>query len=811
MLTNNLRLALRHLLKNRTYSAINIVGLSVAVAAALLIFRVVLYELSFDRNFKNFDRIGRVVTFDKIPEGEFFTPGLPLPAMDAAQQSVAQFTAFSRVSSFGPTIVIQEPGGFSKKIPTDGEREAAAFVEPAFFSIFDWPWLAGEPQSALAEPNSIVLSKNMAERCFGSWQAAVGRTVMVEGLVPAVVRGVFEDAPLSSDFQFNAVMPWSAYRKNAEVFGYQSDWGSTNSSDQAFALLADAADRPAAEASLAQVGQKEYNQNGNPNSRRTHLWQPLSELHSDAQFYGGFGMHTTERSRLWVLGLVGLLVLAMACFNFINLATAQAAGRSREVGVRKSLGGSRGQLVRQFMGETGLFVAGSVGVGAVLARLALPFLKKVSDVPDAQPFLTDPMVPLFLLGLAVAVSVLSGFYPAVVLSGFEPVQALKTGFSQRTVGGVGLRKVLVVGQFAIAQALLVATLVSVQQMDFIRKMDLGFQPRLVYDVQNLQYDSLGVAKFDVFKQKLAAIPAVESVSLSSDVPASGNTSSSNFSFDSSTDANFNVTKKAVDADYFRTHGLHLAAGRALEPCDTVREYVVNRFLLKKLGVKDPAAAIGKLFRIGGGGPQYPVVGVVEDFTAHSARQAVEPLVMYSRKARYRHASLKIRPENMAATVAQVRRVFEETFPEQVFEGEFMDKRIADFYDDEARLSLLCKSFAGLAVVIACLGLFGLASLMAASRVKEIGVRKVLGASAGQIVGLLSVDFLKLVAVAAAIALPVGHHFMKKWLDGFAFRMQMPWGLLVGVAVLAAAVAFLTVGIRAWGAARVDPVRSLRSE
>ncbi|HRI60782.1 MAG TPA: ABC transporter permease, partial [Saprospiraceae bacterium] len=770
----HLKLALRNLSNNRLYSAINILGLAIGIAASMLIFRLVHYELSFNKGYKNIDRIVRVVTVTKNPEeGEGYTTGIPIPAMDAIQNTVTQFEHFTRIKEIWPTISVPDAtdGAASRKFNTDNDHEIGFFAEPAFFNIFDWQWLSGDPGTALNEPNTIVLTQKMAEKCFDSWQLALGKTLLMDNAVLLTVRGVVANAPVNSDFQCHVIVSYETLKKNKDLYFYSNDWGSTSSNDQVYALLHDPGQFAAANAVLASVGQKEY-QDDNPHFSKKHELQRLADLHYDDRF-GANGSHVVSKSRLWVLSLVGLLIVVMACFNFINLATALAARRSKEVGVRKTLGGSRTQLMRQFMGETALLVVFAVALGAVLAAILTPQLKHISEVPDSLPFFADPVIWLFLLATTVVVSILAGFYPALVLAGFNPAKALKSNTTPKGAGGGSLRKSLVVLQFVIAQGLIIGTLVTVSQLDYIRKMDLGFQPDLVYNV-HVNYDSISGPRYETFKQKLLQLPGVESACFGNDVPSSGNTWSSNFAMGrGAQDAMFNTSIKYCDSDYFKTYGLQLVAGRNLEPSDSMREAVVNQTMLRKLGIRDPNEVLGKELRLGGR-RWMTVVGVVEDFNSHSLHQELEPITMTTRKEFYYVAGVKIRPENMAATTVAIQKVFDQTFPEQVFDGEYFDESIAEFYRDESRFSLTCKGFALLAILISCLGLFGLASLIAVQKTKEIGIRKVLGASVGSVVGLLSRDFLLLVLIAFAVAAPLAWWGMNQWLQDFVYRVDIGW-------------------------------------
>ena len=456
------------------------------------------------------------------------------------------------------------------------------------------------------------------------------------------------------------------------------DWGSTSSNDQMFGLLADENQFEAANNLIAQVGQEEYaKERGGTLSSRKHLLQPFSELHYDDR-YGTSATHVISKSRLWVLSSIGFLVLLMACFNFINLSTAQALRRSKEVGVRKTLGGSRANLFGQFMLETALVVLFSMALGTLLAWITSPLLEEISEVPTELPFLSQPIVLVFLALAGLAITLLSGFYPSMILAGFNPIRALKNDHSERSMGGSTVRKGLVVFQFMIAQALVVGTIITLGQLDYVRNMDLGFQKDLVYTF-GINGDSLSQSQISGLKQRLLQVPGVESVAFGSDQPASGSTWASNFAFGRGTDdQRFSTTMKYCDVDFQKTYGLQLLAGRWLEPSDTAKEYVVNETLLKKVGIKNPEEALGKEIRTGRN-QWRKVVGVVKDFHAHSAHRTVEPLLMSTQLKRMYTAGVKITPKNISATTAAIQREFDNTYPEQVFEPTFFDESIAGFY------------------------------------------------------------------------------------------------------------------------------------
>jgi putative ABC transport system permease protein len=809
MFSNHLKIALRALKKNRVYTLINILGLTVGIASALLLFRIVNYELSFNKNFEKYERIVRVVGKEINPQGESDFACVPLPAMEEMENTVSQFESFTRIKEEWASITVPNPSGGAplKKFSTE-ERETPLFVEQEFLDIFDFKILRGDRSSILSQPNSIVFTKKMAEKCFDNWESAIGETVLINNLVPVTVTGILKNLPANCDFSFPYLISYETVENNSDLFRYGGSWGSCSSNNQVYALLHSKDQLDDANDLIRNVGKEEYADDTGM-SERFHLLQPISDLHYNENYWHS-GTHQTNKSRLQILSFIGILILIIACFNFINLATAQANLRAKEVGVRKTLGSLPKQLIAQFMSETGVIVLISVILGANLASLSSPLLKLVSDVPDQEPFLSNPMVLLFLGIIAVVITLLAGLYPALVLSRFKPVEALKSKASGNTLGGINVRKALVVFQFVIAQALIIGAIIIINQLDYIQSRDLGFKKDLVYTF-NFGSDSLTVARQRVLKNTLLEIPNVEKVSFSSDQPFSGNTMRSNFRYGThAQDEPFGISHKYCDVDYLETYNIRLLAGRWLSPSDTVRQVVINVTTLEKLGITDPQEAIGQPLRIGGR-PSVPIVGVAENFHTHNFRVEHEPLLMSTRKEYYWEAGLKVRPNDIPQTTVAIKQAFDRVLPEQVFNGRFLDERIARFYEDDRRLSDTCKGFGFLAILISCLGLFGLATHAAAQRIKEIGIRKVLGASLPGLIGLLSKDFLQLVLVALIVASPIAYYFMDTWLQNFVFRIDIQWQVFVIAGVLAILIAFVTVSFQSIKAALANPIEALKSE
>ena len=805
MIKTYLRIAFRNLLRHRVYSLINISGLSIGIASCLLIFIVVNYELSYDKFQPNYERIYRLVSTGKRADGTIsHNPGIPVPAVEALKSDFPQFEKMVPVNTSSQTLVAvlgNNPNSevaLSKKFI---EERISAFTYPEYFDIFHANFLAGSA-AVLREPESMILDKSSAEKYFGSWKAAMGQYVKIDNIMVLKVAGVIEDAPLNSDFPIPMFFSYDMYKRFPDTYGYTTDWGSLSSNHQVYILLPKNITAASIQSLMPAFVKKHIK-----DERRVQEMQALKDMHFDLN-YGTLGDHSVSRSILWTLSLIAVLIIIMASINFVNLSTAQAVGRSKEVGIRKVLGSQRAQLILQVMGETFLIVLFSVIIAGVIAKLAIPFLTKIATVPDNLPVFTVSNI-VFLLVVLVAVTLLSGLYPAMIVSGFTPALALKNKISSANVGGISLRRILVVTQFAISQVLIIGTIVAVSQMNFVRDADLGFNKDAVM-IMPAYSDSALRSRMTPLKQELLSNPDVVSVSFASDEASSSNNWASNFAFDHKPDEEFDVYHKFGDEDYVKTFGLELLAGRNLSVSDTMREVIINETLLHKLGLKNPTQAIGKDLRIGGG-KWLPVVGVVKDFKTNSLRESVKPITIASRKGFYFTMAVKVKTTNLSNTIAQVQKVWEKTYPEYAFTNHFVEETLERFYQQEAQLSLLYKIFAGIAIFISCLGLYGLVSFMAAQKTKEVGIRKVLGASVGNIVYMFSREFTILITVAFVVAAPIAWYFMNSWLQNFEFRIKIGIGVFVLAILSSVLIAWFTVGYKAVKAALVNPVKSLRSE
>jgi predicted permease len=806
MIKNYFKTAFRNVLRHKGHAAINVSGLAVGIAACILLFIVIQYELNYDKFQPNYKQIARIVTVDKYPDGDEYNPGVPYPMADALRAEFPQMMFGNLYASYGSQVTVL--GNDASKVSADKkfiESTGIFFADPDFFKVFHFDWLSGSPE-LLAEPNQTVLTQKMAEKYFGNWQSAVGQFIKLDNIITLKVAGILKDVPAHTDLPLAVITSYVTIKHN-DGYGYTTDWGSTSSNQQVYMLLPRNTSVTSMNSQLDAFA-KRHN-DGVRRERRSHFLQPLSDLHFDNRF-GNLGDHVTTRSTLWTLSLIGVFIMIMACINFINLSTAQAVNRSKEIGIRKVLGSNRRNLFWQMMGETAIVVFVSLVIAAAIAQLCLPFIKHIDSIEEPLNVFTAQTL-LFLLIIAVAVTVFSGLYPSLIVSGFNPMMALKNKITSASIGGISLRRGLVVTQFAISQVLIIGTIVAVSQMSFVQNADLGFNKNAVF-VLSTNADSVARARQLSFKQGLLQIPGVQSASFSSDVPSSDNNWGTNFAFDHRPDEKFTLYLKWADEDYLKTFGLELLAGHNVPPGDTISQVLINETLVKKLGLKNPQEAIGHEIRLGSQrNPWKTIAGVVKDFKTNSLREEIRPTLIATRKNFYSVTSVKIRSNNLAATRDAITKAWDRTYPEYAANTYFMDESINNFYRQEEQLSLLYKIFAGIALFISCLGLYGLVSFMAVQRTKEIGIRKVLGASIGNIVYLFSKEFTLLILVAFLLAAPLAWYMMSNWLSNFAYRISMGVSVFGLAIVLSVFIAWITVGYKSVKAALANPVKSLRTE
>jgi putative ABC transport system permease protein len=802
MFKNYLKTAFRNLKRNRSYAFINTLGLTVGIASCLLLFLVIRFETSFDNFHPKKNSIYRVVTEFHNQDGVTYSAGVAFPVAKALRIDYPQIKEVASMLNRGGQVTVNNGNKQTNKFSEDN----IYFAEPELFSMFHFEWLNGDAKTSLKNPNNAILTQGTAEKYFGNWKDALGKTITLENKNSYIITGILKNVPVNSDFPLKIVIPFSAL-SNTNINNNLTDWVSTFGDASTFIVLPDGISPQKFNTDLKVFAKRhkpvEY-------AKDAYVLQPLTEIHYDDRM-GNYGGHTFSHSLITALSLIGIFLIVIACVNFINLATAQAVNRSKEVGVRKVLGSNRKQLALQFLMETAIivFTASLLAVG--IAEVVLPFLNKLLEVQIQMNFFENPTLILFIIITAIVVTLLSGGYPAVILSGFNPITALKSKISSEMVGGVSLRRGLVVLQFAIAHILIIGMILVVSQMNFFRNASLGFDKAAIINVPLIN-DSINLTKMDFVRDQLKSNPDIQKVSFSYASPASDNNWDSDFKYDHASKAtDFSANLKWADPDYFKTFNLQFIAGHAYSPSDTVREFVVNETLLKKMGVRNPQDAIGKQIDFWGGHFKANIVGVVRDFNVNSLRKPLSPVVMSTWKGVYQTINIKIKPGSEKTVLPFIEKLWKSTYPDYVYDYQFLDQTIENFYKQEDQLSQLYKIFAGIAIFISCLGLYGLVSFMAVQRTKEVGIRKVLGASVTNIIYLLSKEFTLLIILAFIISAPIAYYIMYEWLKNYAYRIPLSASIFliaIGSSIL---IAWITVAHRAINAALANPVSSLRSE
>lgn len=793
----NLKIALRNLWKYKGYTAINIFGLSIGLASCILIFIFVRYETSYDKDFVNEDRIYRVVSSWKYADGnDFYSQGVPRPLAPAMRNDFSQFEKVAAIQLSGGTVRVKPQAGKSE-IKVSAQ---VFYAEPSFFEIFNYQWLAGKPQQSLKEPNTVVLSEKTANTYFGDWRKAVGNSINFDNRVDLKVTGIVKDNPTNSSFPLNIIISYVTYENKRS-----NSWGSVSSSSECYVLLKKNVAINQLNQPLQQFIKKYYVENGA--GKESHSFQPLNDIHHNEN-YGNFASKNTPFKQLIGLSIIGLFLLLTACINFINLATAQAISRSKEVGVRKVMGSRRNQLIWQFLSETTLITLIALLLACVLTELALPAMASLFDANTTFSLFGHPIIFVFLLGMLLLVSFLAGLYPALVMSGFSPALAIKNKVSTANAGGVGLRKSLVIVQFAITAILIVSTLVVIKQMSFIRDKSMGYDTKAIAMIE-LPLDSVSQLKYDNLETQLLKIKGVKAVSFNSAAPTASNNNETNFSYNSSKRADFQVNTKITDDKYFKTFGLQFLVGRGLVKSDTLKEIVVNETFLKKLNVSNPNEAIGKMVTIWD--VKIPIVGVVKDFNNYSLHETISPIVMMSRKKSYSNLAIKLEKKELLSTMKSIENTFNSTFPNEVYSATFLDDEINGYYHTEQIMGVLFKVFAGVVIFISFIGLFGLISFVATQRTKEIAIRKVLGASNLELVKMLNSTFLWMVLIANMVAWPIAYILVKKWLSGFEYRIELSIWPFITAMVISMIITLITVSVRSYRAAVANTIDALKYE
>ncbi len=809
MLKNYLKIALRNLWKNKGFSAINIIGLSVGLATCLLIMLYVMDELSYDKYNEKADRIYRVDGDIQFGGNHFILAVAPEPMGPTLRKDFPQVEQYVRFRNYGGFLV--------KKGNENLQEDKVVYTDSTLFNVFTLPMIAGNAKTALKDPKSVVITERIAKKYFNTTDNVVGKTLTINDTGNLKITGVIKNVPTQSHFNFDLFVSMNGSLQSWEV----NNWVSNN--ENTYIVLKKGADPKALEAqfdamvekyvgpqviSLLNIKMDEFKKSGNYDR---YILTPLTSIHLYSDKVAELGANGSIQY-VYIFSAIAIFILLIACVNFMNLSTARSSNRAKEVGVRKVLGSLRNNLIAQFLTESILISFIALVLALLLAWALLPYFNQIANKEIGIGLFSKSWLLPSLIVLMLLVGLLAGSYPAFYLSSFQPIVVLKG----KLAGGFRrswLRSSLVVFQFWISIVLIIGTMVIYNQLNYIQNKKLGFNRKQVLVLQNT--DPLG-SQAKSFKDEMLKIPGVQSATMTGYLPTSDWRSDSPLFPDASLDQKRAVSTQiwTVDENYVPALGMEMAKGRNFSKqfLTDSSGIIINEAAAKLLGFADP---INKpLYYLNDIKTKdiktYHIIGVVKDFNYNSLRQTVTPLALFLGNQTGKIA-LKINTTNIKGLIAQIENKWRAMVAGQPFSYSFMDEQFNNIYRAEQRISQISVTFAILAILIACLGLFGLVTYAAEQRIKEIGIRKVLGASVVNLVSMLSKDFLKLVTISALIAFPVAYWAMNKWLQDFAYRVSISWWVFAVAGFAALAIALMTVSFQAIKAAIANPVKSLRTE
>jgi putative ABC transport system permease protein len=791
---NYFKIALRSLWKHKAFSFINILGLAVGMTACFLIFLYVRFETSFDNFHSKADRIYRVETEVRTPTEIIHTGLSTTPVAINMKRDFPEVEEAVRLGRDGLLV---------RKGDTKFQETNTVLADSGLFKVFDFPLIEGDRNTALKEPMSIILSQTAAKKYFGAGKAYGQHLLLTGAAINSTVTGIMKDIPRNSQIQADMLVSMSSFQA---IYGRpttDSEW--TNHNYYTYVLLAPHANAKALEAKLPAFQELHHGEDAKKLQMQDYLsLDPLRDVYLRSKLDG---FVTGSISNVYIFSIIAIFILAIACINFINLTTARSVERAKEVGIRKVVGAVRSQLVRQFIGESIIISTLAFIIAVFMSSLLLPLFNQVAGNEISASIFSKPSDITGLFFLSLFTGFLAGTYPSLVLSSFKPVVVLKGRFSGGTKGML-LRKGLVVFQFAISIILIVGTLVVYAQLSYMRKQDLGFAK----DQTMVIFTNFDKNK-DAFKESLSSIPGVLSSTFSSGVPGGDHNSAySQLENKKGEMQKTNLDGYFVDFDFIKQYDFKLVAGRPFSKefgTDSTQAMIINEAAVKMLGYGTAREAIGRNFDQWG--RKGKIIGVLRDFHYESLQQNIKPFTMRFETWGLGTISIKLSSAKLPETIKAISNKWAQIIPNRPFEYDFLDQQFNQKYRAEDKFGNLFFNFAVLAIFISCLGLLGLASYSTIQRTREIGVRKVLGASVSNIVNLLSVEFIKLVLIAFVIAAPVGLFGMNKWLQDFAYHIHISWWVFVVAGSSSIVIAFLTISFQAVRAAVANPVNSLRTE
>jgi putative ABC transport system permease protein len=811
MFRNYLKLAWRHLVKQKMYTFIKIGGFAIGIAACFLIALFIQDELSYDQEIPDKDRVFRILNEGMVEGKKLKWVDMSAPFAKAVQDD------YPEVEKIGRFLESELFGAGPNQIRSADKlqnvyEERFTYIDQDLLEIWGLKMIEGDPEHALDEPNSLVITKSKADKFFPG-ERALGKVMIINNDMakPRKITGVIADFPANFHVRFDFMMTLAGV-----VFyeGEQNNWLATNYST--YVRVRKGTDIAKFESKLDAITKKYFipqmRASGQQFDERkiesdySYLLQPIREIHLGADVYDGLS-HGDMRF-VWLFGSIAAFILILACINFINLSTAKSANRAMEVGLRKTVGSERSSLINQFLTESLVISFISISLGVVLAWSLLPFFNTLADKSLIFPITAWWLVPLLLVS-SVAIGILAGLYPAFYLSGFKPINVLKGQLSKGTKGS-GLRSGLVVFQFTTSIILIIGTFVIYRQVNYILNAKIGYDKDQVVLIQGT--NTLD-KKVSVFKDEIKKLPQVTNATVSDYLPVKGTKRNGNpFWQFGKTKENASASGQfwVADYDYIETLGMKIVEGRnfSRDRATDAKAVIINQKLAKELNLKNP---VGKhITNETNSGNDLVVIGVVEDFHFESMKQNIGGLCLQLGDSPG-IVSVKVNTSDMKEVIKSITGIWNTLSPNQPIRYTFMNQSFAKMYDDVNRMGLIFSSFAVLAIIVACLGLFALSAFMVEQRSKEISIRKVLGASVQSILSLLTGNFLLLILISAVIASPIGWYLMQKWLQDYEYKVGITWDIFVFAGILAGFVAVVTISYQAIKAALIDPAKGLRSE
>lgn len=822
MIKNYIKIAWRNIARNKVNSFINIAGLAIGMACVILILLYVQDEVQYDRFFKDANRIYQVNLNGKMGGEEFLTSNTPPPVGKSLVDAFPEIETYTRIYRPGDVVVRSGEKGAENFF---AERKVFG-VDSNFLQVFDYRLLKGSAATCLLQPNSVVVTETIAKKYFGNAEA-IGKIVLLDDdRKPFVVTGVLRDLPAQSTFDFDVLRPMASYPV-VKRFNWSWVWLQvdtyvklrSNTPSDAAAIQTLQAKFPAMVQQQAATAFQRIGQPLDELKKKGGKWdlqlQPFTSIHLYSAAVNGRHTTLSDIKYVRIFSFIALFIIILACVNFMNLSTAQSAKRAKEVGIRKVLGSVRGQLVKQFLSEAFVYSISASVIALLLVIILLQPFNSLSGKELSLHLLSTPWFWSLFVALVLLTGVVAGSYPAFYLTSFKPVAVLKGKLARTSIGSLFIRNGLVVFQFTVSTALIICTMIVFQQLQYTRSKNLGLDKGNVIVIAN---SNRLAQNEEAFKNAISAFPEVAGASISTSVPTKflfGDMYVPEPAAGQQVAKDLSLSSFMVDDDFVPTLALQMADGRNFsKEFNDSASVILNEAAVQQIGWTN---AVGQFLQYPGNGNQrFKVIGVVKDFNVASFRAEVEPFALFHSSSKTYDLGkstviAKVKGDDLSGTIAKIEKEWKSLTPDTPFDYSFLDTDFEALYDSDKRMGTVFGLFTFLSIFVGCLGLFGLAAYTAERRTKEIGIRKVLGASVQGLVALLSKDFIRLIVIAFVIASPLAWYFMNKWLQDFAYRINIEWWVFAAAALIALVIAFFTISSQAIKAAVANPVKSLRTE